>query len=501
MKTRDLLLRVALVAMCVILCAFASTAAAAPGEGQVDTSKPLRATAEEAAAVNEANAPRVTTLDNGIKIQRTPFDTTSEYGRVVPSWNNMYMNADNRGCTACHTLEQAQDMIETFHGAIFMGYEAEYTVWTCLGCHGFGQKPFKETMHTVHMTSNTFNAMGGNCFSCHYVQDDGSYTLWDLVKYDVVRGITNLSAEQMDLEIAWNQTEITPIEKMFYKNPKSEPDGWLFYDEQITEDIYKNWTITVDGEVENPFEMTIDEMIEAFGTVTQVMKANCVISGIGAPMIFQSEVTGIPLDKIIEYAAPSDEANLVFPTGDDGYCYQISKDEAIDLHSRLVLEVNGQPLPVGQGFPAAFWADNMSAGNFSKRVNKITIQPGAVSYALYGWVWDSEKDDYFNKPNMGILTAHDAQIFEAGKPIHLEGYADAWDEPITKLEYSFDHGATWIEQPIDEATTQQWVYWTLDLNNDFAPGSYLIKMRATSQRADGTERVMPYTADFMFNVQ
>ena len=41
----------------------------------------------------------------------------------------------------------------------------------------------------------------------------------------------------------------------------------------------------------------------------------------------------------------------------------------------------------------------------------------------------------------------------------------------------------------------------MDLKNDFAPGSYLIKMRATSQLADGNERSMFRTADFMFNVQ
>lgn len=145
----------------------------------------------------------------------------------------------------------------------------------------------------------------------------------------------------------------------------------------------------------------------------------------------------------------------------------------------------------------------MAYGNFSKLLNNIKIvsEPEGVSWALYGWVSTDSEGTFYNKPNMGVLSTYNATIFKQGEPVHLEGYADAWDEPITKLEFSFDHGATWIECPTENTVTAQWVYWTMDLNNDFAPGSYLIKMRATSQMADGSERSMFRTADFMFNVQ
>ena len=42
-----------------------------------------------------------------------------------------------------------------------------------------------------------------------------------------------------------------------------------------------------------------------------------------------------------------------------------------------------------------------------------------------------------NYPTNVVLTGDEA------KPVHLEGFADAWNEPIKKLEFSFDHGATW----------------------------------------------------------
>ena len=42
----------------------------------------------------EANSPKVTTLENGVKIQRTPADYLAHNTRIL--------NADQRGCAACH---------------------------------------------------------------------------------------------------------------------------------------------------------------------------------------------------------------------------------------------------------------------------------------------------------------------------------------------------------------------------------------------------------------
>ena len=49
--------------------------------------------------------------------------------------------------------------------------------------------------------------------------------------------------------------------------------------------------------------------------------------------------------------------------------------------------------------------------------------------------------------------------------------------------------------------TVRWVYWNLDINNITAPGSYLMRIRATSEKADGTLRVNDELTSFMFNVQ
>lgn len=452
-------------------------------------------------AADEKYAPRVITLENGVQVQKTPFNTSYADGKLVKSWNNIYMNADNRGCNACHTLEDALEEMDTYHGIIYFGYPVEQTIENCFGCHGFYTTRLRDSIHTIHDRSDKFDAMKGSCQSCHYLDDEGNYLRWDYVKYDVLFGITDIAATDMNNEFSWNQTKVTDTNK-YYKSIKSAPGDWLTDDSQITPDIYENWTIKVTGDIDNPFEMTLPEMVEKFGTETHLMKSHCTVNGPGQAMIFQAEVTGIPVSKIMEYVKPHDDVNMFYPVGDDGYCYNISTDVMLKENGLLVTEMNGKPLSADQGHPVAFWGFELSAGNFTKRIAELRFdQSDATSWDFYGDFTDPTTGLGFDKPNVGILTATSGQIFKKGEPVHLEGYADAWNEPITQIDMSFDHGETWIEYKIDNATTHQWVYWMLDIKNELEPGSYLIKLRAHSTMPDGTDRVSPMYTKFMFNIQ
>lgn len=88
---------------------------------------------------------------------------------------------------------------------------------------------------------------------------------------------------------------------------------------------------------------------------------------------------------------------------------------------------------------------------------------------------------------------------QAGKELVLEGFADAYNEPISKIEYSLDHGETWttLETPGNDPT--RWTYWRLALTPE--AGNYLLKIRTTSLMADGTERVCSRDTSFLFYVK
>ena len=213
---------------CALLLAVCMTAVAAADVDFERLAKlPETASYAKNADADAKYAPRVTTLDNGVQVQKTPFNTTYADGKLVESWNNLYLNADNRGCTACHTIEDALEMMETYHGIIYMGYETEQGLQNCFGCHGFYSTKLRDSIHTSHQRSAAFNAMGGSCESCHYITADGEFQRWDYVKYDVLFGLTNLAADAVETTFSWNDTELSERGEMFYKSIKSDPSTWL----------------------------------------------------------------------------------------------------------------------------------------------------------------------------------------------------------------------------------------------------------------------------------
>ena len=109
------------------------------------------------AEVNEKYAPRVKVMENGVKVQKTPFNNTAldtqagdVESKTITAWNNYFLNADNRGCTACHSVEDALEMMESYHGIIYMGYDTEQGLQNCFGCHSFYDNYMREAIHTLH---------------------------------------------------------------------------------------------------------------------------------------------------------------------------------------------------------------------------------------------------------------------------------------------------------------------------------------------------------------
>ena len=450
---------------------------------------------------NEANAkaeaPRRYTDRNGFLVQPVPSDPVG--------WNNTYLDADKRGCTSCHTLENALMSLPTYHRLIFFGYPTEQSYQNCIACHSDSYSAIKlaDIIHTTHFGSTMFvDDDQGNCQSCHYINSDtGEFDRWDEVKYDLYKGITDVTAEELAADISYDQTTITPPENRIFKTVKDEPSEWL------TDDSKQDWVISIDGDCENPVEMTLPEMEQQFGTVKQVMKMDCTINGVGQAAIMQSEVEGIPLKAIIDYAKPKAGANVVSPIGSDGYDYaKMGIDWLIDNDAIIVTKMDGELLPNSQGYPCMIWVYKTSGGNFTKRISNLTfmtVPEDKIDAELYvGQFTDNKTGEIYSKPNSGVLNYPTGVVLsgDEAKTVHLEGFADAWDEPIKKIEFSFDHGETWTVVDTPGNNADFWTYWRMDFTPP-APGAYLLDIRTTSTTPEGADRVCQYDTQFMFTVE
>lgn len=104
----------------------------------------------------------------------------------------------------------------------------------------------------------------------------------------------------------------------------------------------------------------------------------------------------------------------------------------------------------------------------------------------------------YDKPNVGIVNMVEGQCFQAGEPITFEGYADAFEQHISAVEFSMDGGNTWTTCYTPGADATRWVYWHFtwtppaDVNN-----AYHLQVHAKTDEG----RVTPVPLDYMFNTK
>jgi DMSO/TMAO reductase YedYZ molybdopterin-dependent catalytic subunit len=110
-----------------------------------------------------------------------------------------------------------------------------------------------------------------------------------------------------------------------------------------------NYILTVDGEVENPLQLTFDDL-KKMPSVTISDTIQCVSD----PYFLKANVvwTGVPLKYVLQMANPSPSAIKVLTFGADGYTADLPMWKAMEDDTLIAYEVDGQPLPKVHGYPA-----------------------------------------------------------------------------------------------------------------------------------------------------
>lgn len=488
--------------------------------GADDTLAAIQGGIAENAAQYEA---RTYTTEDGTRIQRTPTEPDSgvtqnalyEYN----GFNLRYLNADNRGCTACHSdLEATVDNLGGKpHQQLRDGLGLETQLRQCVTCHNYAVVLYDDVlgmdnlMHSLHGGSNeAFKAMGGDCMSCHYSLD-GEMVLWDDVKYDLLRGITDIDADALDAssDFTWDQTYVVHdhnwVHDQYHESlgpvryaldqsgakPDPEADG-----------IYDEWTITFEGDLENPCTMTLQELIDTFGIEETTMTECCDAGPVGSNLIGNYEIAGINLNKVMEYLGVSDDVTILTGFAPNGHSYSTPAEQVRENGAYLVLEKGGEPLTYGNGFPVAIWTGGASAWCYEQQLCNLQFRSiDLPSDEFPDWFFNTGLEDESGfsdyKPTVGVFHLLDGQVFEnTGEPISFEGYAYAYEDPIAALEFSFDGGNTWLSCDTPNDNVTNWVHWQFDWTPP-ADGAYVLNVRAVADTGDTTDVPLKY----LINVQ
>ena len=242
-----------------------------------------------------------------------------------------------------------------------------------------------------------------------------------------------------------------------------------------------SWSLNVDGMVNSPKTYSLSQL-QSLPQVDQYATLECVSNEINGNLISNAKWTGLTISGLLQDAGGVQPgAQYVVFYSVDGYSVGIPLSKATMQDSLLVYSMNDQPLLPSHGYPLRALVPGLYGMMSAKWVNRISVvgQDYEGYWQTRGWtdVATINTVAFITAPGDGSLVSLSENN---GAPI-LAGYAFAGDRGVSKVEVSFDQGATWqqaqLKNPISNLTWALWAYqWQP------SKGSYYVLARAT----DGT---------------
>lgn len=334
-------------------------------------------------------------------------------------------------------------------------------------------------------------------------------------------GLTVLNDRPLNAEtpVYLLDDDVTPVARHFIRNngiPPANVDSTA-------------WTLKVDGQVEKPLELNIDELKQRFDVVKLKLQLECGGNGratfnppakgnqwtLGA--IGNSEWTGVRYRDVLEAAGV--KKNAVY-TGHFGADSHLSGDpsksaisrgvpiaKAMDPHTLIAFEMNGEPIHAMNGAPLRVVAPGWPGSCSQKWLTRIwvrdVVHDGAkmtgTSYRVPKYPvapgQKVPKEDFRiieSMPVKSLITYPKSGIELSGKRFEVRGHAWAGDNTVAAMDVSIDFGVTWIRAKLDPPPNPySWQRWRAQLEVPMA-GYYEVWARAT----DDEGRMQPFAIDW-----
>jgi DMSO/TMAO reductase YedYZ molybdopterin-dependent catalytic subunit len=310
---------------------------------------------------------------------------------------------------------------------------------------------------------------------------------------------------------------ITPTERLFIRNngiPPESPQA-------------DGWTLTIDGEVEEPMTLTIDELKDKFEVVTLALQLECGGNGraffepnargnqwtVGA--VGCCEWTGVRLADVLKAAGVKDSAVYTAHYGADAHLsgdpdkLPISRgvpiEKAMSPYNLIAFQQNGADIHPMNGAPLRLvipgwpgstshkWLtrvqlrdqvhDGPKMTGQSYRVPKHPVAPGEE-------VPDEDFVIIESMPVKSLITspAPGVQVSADQPELEVRGHAWAGDNKVSAVDLSIDFGTTWIKADLAEPVNPYaWQNFSTKVRFP-QPGYYEVWARAT----DDQGRMQPF---------
>ncbi len=341
---------------------------------------------------------------------------------------------------------------------------------------------------------------------------------------DYKKQLTILSDRPLNAETPAHLLDdsITPNHLHFVRNNGHIP-------ERAKKQDLTGWGLTIDGEVERPRTFTMAALKREFPHQTAQITLECAGNGragyypsasgnqwtLGA--VGCARYSGIRLRDLLNTLGVRQSAVYIGYYGEDPHLsrdpnkHPISRgvpiEKALDPHTLLAWEMNGQPLPKEHGFPLRLicpgWPGSTS-GKWLKRIwvrdqvhdgTKMTgssyrtpthpVEPGeSVPESDMAIIESMPVKSLITSPKTGITTPQ-------GKDIEIRGHAWSGSGDVERVDVSYDFGATWQTTNLSSAPNRYaWQRWTCQINLP-KKGYYEVWARATDSQGKAQPMIVP----------
>ena len=237
----------------------------------------------------------------------------------------------------------------------------------------------------------------------------------------------------------------------------------------------ETWTLTIDGMVDRPVELTFAELLKMPLTEADITLV-CVSNQVGGTYNGNATWLGVPLAGLLRRAGVRAGADQVLSAATDGMTISTPVAAIMDgRNALLAVGMNGQPLPVAHGFPARMIVPGLYGYvSATKWVTKLTLTTFARQKAY--WTQRGYSAQAPIKTESRIDVPKPLSRVKAGR-ITVAGVAWAPAKGIAKVEVSADNGP-WQKATLAASggidTWRQWMWgW------DARPGLHNLRVRAT----------------------
>lgn len=243
--------------------------------------------------------------------------------------------------------------------------------------------------------------------------------------------------------------------------------------------------IRITGMVDQPFEISFDELLDLADTEVDVT-LSCVSNQVGGDLIGTARWLGVPLADLLDRAGVQPDADQIVGRSVDGWTGGFPVQAAFDGRPAIIaVGMNGEPLPARHGFPARLVIAGLygyvSDTKWLSEIELTTFDAFDAYWVPRGW---SARGPI--KTQSRIDVPRQGASVDAGT-VAVAGVAWSDERGVSAVEVSIDDGP-WEPAELADAlastTWRQWLYrW------EATAGNHVLRVRASD--ADGE----PQTAD------